>query len=106
MISPATSGTQLQAALPGTRVFKAFNTTFAATLDAKHVGPNMVAVLVADVDADARQPLVDILTAGGLDAIDAGGLARAHELEAVGFLQLTLAHDKKISWSDGFGLVP
>ena len=43
--------------------------------------------------------------ASGLDAIDAGGLARAHELEALGFLQLTLANDEKIGWSGGFGVV-
>jgi len=96
----------LQAALPDTRVLKAFNTNFAATLATKQVGPNTTTVLVAGDDADAKQTLIDAVTAGGLSAIDAGGLSRAHELEAIGFLQLTLANDEKISWSAGFSLVP
>jgi len=33
-----------------------------------------------------------------------GAFARAHELEAVGFLQLTLAAET-ISWTVGFGVV-
>jgi hypothetical protein len=35
-----------------------------------------------------------------------GGLARADELEAIGFLQLTLAAAERISWIGGFGVVP
>ena len=43
-------------------------------------------------------------TSGGLDVIDAGSLKRARELEAVGFLQLTLAVNEKVSWAGGFGI--
>ncbi|HET6967917.1 MAG TPA: diguanylate cyclase, partial [Ornithinibacter sp.] len=32
-------------------------------------------------------------------------LARARELEALGFLQITLAAGEKISWTGGFGAV-
>jgi predicted dinucleotide-binding enzyme len=39
-----------------------------------------------------------------LDVIDAGSLKRARELEAVGFLQLTLAVNEKVSWTGGFGI--
>ena len=62
-------------------------------------------VLIAGDDADAKALLADIVTAGGLRAIDAGALRRARELEALGFLQLTLAAGEKISWTGGFGLV-
>ena len=44
-------------------------------------------------------------TAGGVAAVDAGGLNRAHELEALGFLQLRLAMGEKIGWTGGFALV-
>lgn len=30
---------------------------------------------------------------------------RARELEAVGFLQLTLAANEKVSWTGGFGII-
>ena len=46
-------------------------------------------MLVAGDDADAKQSLIDLVVAGGLQAVDAGSLKRARELEAVGFLQLT-----------------
>ena len=40
----------------------------------------------------------------GLDAVDAGALSRARELEAIGFLQLTLAVSEKVAWNAGFAL--
>ena len=101
----SSAAAELQTALPDARVVKAFNTNFAATLGARQVGADAVTVLVAGDDADAKRTVIDAVQAGGLDAIDAGGLARAHELEAIGFLQLTLAHDEKIGWSGGFSLV-
>lgn len=101
----SSAAAELQAKLPGARVLKAFNTNFAATLASKKVGENQTTVLVAGDDAAAKQQLVDALTAGGVAAIDAGSLSRAHELEAIGFLQLTLAASEKIAWTSGFAVV-
>lgn len=95
---------EIAAALPQSRVLKAFNTTFAATLSAGTVGPLTTSVLIAGDDADAKSTLAGIVTDGGLKAIDAGALSRARELEALGFLQLTLAATEKVSWSGGFGI--
>ena len=44
------------------------------------------------------------MTSGGLQAIDAGSLSRARELEALGFLQITLAAGEKVSWAGGFSV--
>ena len=96
---------EIAAALPQSRVLKAFNTTFAGTLASGSVGPLPTTVLIAGDDADAKALLAGIVTAGGLRAVDAGSLRRARELEALGFLQLTLAVGEKISWTGGFGLV-
>ena len=101
----SSAAAELAAALPSSRVLKAFNTTFAATLGAKAVGPNKTTVLIAGDDADAKAALAAAITAGGVDAVDAGALSRARELEAVGFLQLTLAVAGKIGWTGGFGIV-
>ena len=95
----------LQERLPEAKVLKAFNTNFAATLASGKVGENTTTVLVAGDDADAKSQLVSAVVAGGLNAIDAGSLKRAHELEALGFLQLTLAANEKVSWTGGFGVV-
>jgi 8-hydroxy-5-deazaflavin:NADPH oxidoreductase len=107
LVVPAdgSAAAEIAAALPQSRVLKAFNTTFAGTLAAGDVGPLTTTVLIAGDDADAKSLLAGIVTAGGLRAVDAGSLRRARELEALGFLQLTLAAGEKISWTGGFGLV-
>lgn len=100
----SSAAAELAHALPGSSVLKAFNTNFAATLATKTVGPTTTTVLIAGDDADAKAALAALITAGGADAVDAGSLKRAHELEALGLLQLTLAAAEKISWTGGFGL--
>jgi NADPH-dependent F420 reductase len=96
---------EIAATLPQSRVVKAFNTTFAATLAAGTVGELPTTVLIAGDDADAKSTLAGVITSGGLKAIDAGSLSRARELEAIGFLQITLAASEKIAWTGGFGIV-
>jgi NADPH-dependent F420 reductase len=97
---------EIAARLPQSRVLKAFNTTFAGTLAAGTVGELTTTVLIAGDDADAKSTLAGVITSGGLKAIDAGSLSRARELEAIGFLQITLAANEKIAWTGGFGIVP
>jgi 8-hydroxy-5-deazaflavin:NADPH oxidoreductase len=101
----SSAAAEIAAALPQSRVLKAFNTNFAGTLAAGAIGSLPTTVLIAGDDADAKALLAGIVTAGGLRAVDAGSLRRARELEALGFLQLTLAASEKISWTGGFGLV-
>lgn len=102
----SSAAAELQAELPQARVLKAFNTNFAATLATGRVGELSTTVLIAGDDADAKESLKAAIEAGGqISALDAGALKRAHELEAVGFLQLTLAGAEKINWTGGFGVV-
>jgi 8-hydroxy-5-deazaflavin:NADPH oxidoreductase len=103
--SDSSAAAEVAAALPQSRVLKAFNTNFAGTLAGGSVGPLATTVQIAGDDADAKATLADVVTSGGLQAVDAGSLARARELEAVGFLQLTLAANEKISWTGGLGVV-
>ncbi|WP_426309437.1 NADPH-dependent F420 reductase [Cellulosimicrobium sp. E-16] len=98
----SSAAAQIQERVPGARVLKAFNTTFAATLASGQVGPLPTAVLVAGDDADAKAALAGAVS--GVRVVDAGSLKRAHELEALGFLQLTLAAGEKTSWTTGFAL--
>ena len=106
LVVPADSSAaaQIATALPESRVLKAFNTTFAGTLAAGNVGTLPTTVLIAGDDADAKTTLAGVVTSGGLKAVDAGSLKRARELEAFGFLQLTLAAAEKVSWTGGFGV--
>src|SRR3954454_11299686 len=95
----------IAAALPDSRVVKAFNTNFASTLASGAVGALTTTVLIAGDDSDAKARAAEIVTAGRLEAIDTGSLSRARELEAIGFLQIKLAAAEKVSWTGGFGIV-
>lgn len=85
---------------PKSSLVKGFNTNFAYTLG----GDKNTTVLLASDDVNAKNTLVDTLNGSGLDVVDAGSLKRARELEAIGFLQITLAIREKISWMAGFTL--
>jgi predicted dinucleotide-binding enzyme len=100
----SSAAAELATALPDSSVLKAFNTTFAGTLASGSVGPNTTTVLIAGDDADAKSTLAAIIASGGLKAIDAGSLSRARELEALGFLQISLAANEKVAWTGGFGI--
>jgi len=100
----SSAAAETAAALPDSRVVKAFNTNFAGTLATGTAGGQPITVLLAGDDADAKAVLAGVISAAGLRAVDAGSLKRARELEAVGFLQLTLAVGEKTSWTGGFSL--
>jgi NADPH-dependent F420 reductase len=84
---------------PGVKVVKAFNTTFAGTLVAGQVGGQPLDVLIAADDDAAKATVTELVQSGGLRAVDAGPLARAHELEALGYLHMALQD----SLGTGFG---
>jgi 8-hydroxy-5-deazaflavin:NADPH oxidoreductase len=106
VVAPSSSAAEeLAAALPSSRVLKAFNTTFATTLSTRKVGPITTTVLVAGDDTDAKSAFIEAVKAGGVDAIDTGALNRARELEAMGFLQIKLAASEQVGWTGGFGVV-
>ena len=108
-LTVATDGSaaaELAAALPQSQVLKAFNTNFAATLATGKVGDDITTVLVAGDDAEAKAAFTAAATTGmTVKVIDAGSLKRARELEAMGFLQITLAAGEKISWTSGFAVI-
>lgn len=101
----SSAAAEIAAQVPGARVLKAFNTTFASTLAAGTVGPLTTAVQIAGDDDAAKATLAGVVEAGGLRAVDAGPLRRARELEALGFLQITLAAREQVGWTGGFGVV-
>ena len=101
----SSAAAELQRLVPGARVLKAFNTSFANTLSGGQVGPVPTTVLVAGDDEAAKQALIERLHGAELNGLDAGSLARARELEALGFLQISLANSERISWSAGFAVV-
>lgn len=107
LVVPADSSAAAQIAeiLPKSTVVKGFNTTFAGTLVSKKIGDShQTTVQLASDNDEAKQEIIAALENSGLNVIDAGSLKRARELEAVGFLQMTLAVKETIGWTGGFGL--
>lgn len=100
----SSAAAQIAAWLPQSAVVKAFNTNFAATLATGTAGQVPTTVLIAGDDSQAKSLLAGVISAGGLRAIDAGALSRARELEALGFLQVTLAAQQKMPWTGGFAV--
>jgi NADPH-dependent F420 reductase len=78
------------AAPEGAKVVKAFNTTFAGTLVEGTVAGQPLDVFIAGDDEDAKATVRRLVEDGGLRAVDAGPLARARELEALGYLHMAL----------------
>ncbi len=101
----SSAAAEIAAALPASRVVKAFNTTFAATLAQGAVGPLTTTVLIAGDDDAAKATVAEVVQAGGLKTADAGPLRRAREMEALGFLQISLAAREQVAWTGGFGVV-
>jgi 8-hydroxy-5-deazaflavin:NADPH oxidoreductase len=72
----------------GAKVVKAFNTTFAGTLVAGEAAGQPLDVFAASDDEDAKDAIRQIAT--GLRVVDAGPLARARQLEGVGYLHMAI----------------
>lgn len=89
---PGTSAAEeVAATVPtGTRVVKAFNTTFSGTLVEGQVAGQPLDVLIAGDDKEAKEMVAQLVRDGDLRAIDVGPLERARELEGLGFLGITL----------------
>ena len=84
---------------PSVKLVKAFNTTFAGTLVAGEVAGQTLDVFIAGDDDAAKAKVAELVKAGGLNAIDVGALDRARQLEALGFLGITL----QFRLNTGFG---
>lgn len=88
-----TSGAEeLQKRLPRARVVKAFNTQFAQHMDSGRLGEQRLTVFAAGDDADAKRTVLDLASAIGFDAVDAGPLANARLLEPLGYFNIQLGY--------------
>ncbi|HEX8992286.1 MAG TPA: NADPH-dependent F420 reductase [Anaerolineales bacterium] len=74
-------------------VLKAFNTTFAGTLVNGKVDGTALDVFIAGDAEEPKQKVSKLVEDSGLRPIDAGALERARQLEAIGFLGITLQQE-------------
>ncbi len=78
---------EIQKAVPGARVVKAFNTVFAQLLGAEADSLG-VQVYFAGDDAEAKGSVRALIESAGFEAVDAGPLANARLLEPLGMLNI------------------
>jgi len=102
----STSGAEdLQKALPGAKVVKAFNTSFASAMATGEINGEKLAGLVAGDDAEAKAQVLSMVESVGFDPIDAGPLAAARLLEPLAVLNIKLGFVQGYGPASGFRLV-
>lgn len=89
----------------GAKVVKAFNTTYAGTLLAGEVAGQPLDVFITGDDVDAKAKVAQIVTDGGMRAIDAGPLSRARQLEGIQFLHITLQSTLGTNWGSALKIL-
>ena len=93
------------AAPEGAKVVKAFNTTFAGTLVEGRVAGQTLDVFIAGDDDAAKGTVKQLVEDGGMRAVDAGPLARARELEALGYLHMAIQEPLGTGFGSGVKVV-
>ena len=89
----STSGAEeLQKKMPDARVVKAFNTVFAQHMDKGTVLGQQLTLFAASDDQQARSTVLELGQAIGFDAVDAGPLTSARQLEALGYFNIQLGY--------------
>ncbi len=94
-----------KALVPGARVVKAFNTTYASTLVAGQVAGQPLDVWIAGDDADAKSKVAQIATDGGLRPIDAGPLSRARQIEGMQLLHIVTQGTLGTNWGSTIKII-
>jgi hypothetical protein len=106
--APGTSSAEEVAGLvpQGTPVVKAFNTTFAPTLLKGEIEGQGLDVLIAGDDDAAKQKVSQLVRDGGLRPVDVGPLARAQQLEQLGFLHISIQEPLGLGFGSTIKLHP
>jgi predicted dinucleotide-binding enzyme len=96
---------EIQERAPRAKVVKAFNTVFAAKQAEAQIDDVPLDGFYAGDDADAKKVVAELLTSIGYRPIDAGPLANARALEAMGFLNIWLNANNGWPWQSGWKLL-
>lgn len=102
-----TSGAEkLSAAIPNSRVVKAFNTLPAPTLMAGDIDGMALDCFVASDDEEARARVIQLVEGSGLRALDAGRLDNARVLERITAFGIELGQRYGLGFDFGFKYLP
>ena len=76
-----------------TKVVKAFNTTYAGTLQQGQVAGEPLDVFIAGDDEEAKNKVAQFVKDAGLRPVDAGPLSRARQIEGMQLLHIVTQHN-------------
>ena len=109
VVAPGTSASEeIAALLPGARVVKAFNTTFAGPLGSVTTGGPPMDVFIASDSEEARNDVAAFAEAAGLRPLQVGGLRHARELEGFQLLVMALQANPAyptFNWGTGLKII-
>ncbi len=98
---------EMQKLVPKAKVVKAFNTVFAAVFASQNpvISGKKVSVFFAGDDKEAKDKVADLILKMGFDAVDAGPLKAARNLEPLALLNINLGYGLGHGTSIGFSLL-
>lgn len=102
----STSGAEeLQKKMPEGHVVKAFNTVFAQHMDKGSARGQQLTIFAASDNEQARNMVLELGRGIGFDAMDAGPLRNARQLEALGYFNIQLGYVLGNGTDTGFKFV-
>ena len=104
-VAAGSAAQEIAQKVPGAKVAKAFNTTFAGTLVEGQVGGQPLDVFVASDDEDAKALLRRLVEDSGMRLVDAGSLAIARQLEGAGYVHMAIQDELGTSYGSALKVV-
>jgi 8-hydroxy-5-deazaflavin:NADPH oxidoreductase len=104
-VAAGSAAQEIAQRVPGAKVAKAFNTTFAGTLVEGQVGGQPLDVFVASDDEDAKSVLRRLAEDSGMRLVDAGPLAVSRQLEGAGYVHMAIQGDLGTSYGSALKVV-
>lgn len=93
------------AAAPGAKVVKAFNTTYAGTLRQGEVDGQPLDVFIAGDDEEAKEKVAQLIQDAGLRPVDAGPLERARHIEGMQLLHMVTQGELGTNWGSAIKIL-
>ena len=93
--------------VPEAKVVKAFNTVFANIYDSQNpkIKDNKISIFYAGDDKEAKIKVAELITKMGFDAVDAGALKSARNIEPLALLNVNLGYNMGYGKTIGFSLI-
>lgn len=88
------------------KVVKAFNTTFAGLLTSGESHGFPLDVLIAGDDSAAKDKIAQFVRSSAMRPLDVGPLRRARDLEALGFLHISIQQPLQLNWQSAIKILP